>query len=128
MPKSFNMSALQILRNKPWLTRVALLWFALTLGVAVASPMVYPQDELPICTSAGMVKVILHADGTVSTVPSSQAHCPLCVVGSAAPPAFVAIPPEQVQPLACVLQRLAATPMAFATAAPPPSRGPPNSL
>lgn len=120
------MSLLQTLRNTPWLTRLALLWFALTLGVAVASPMVNPQEELIICTSAGMVKVILNADGSVSTEPSGELSCPLCVVGSAAPPSFAITLPEPVQPLGHVLQSIPAAHIAASTAVPPPSRGPPS--
>ena len=116
------------LRNTPWLAKLALLWFALTLGVAVASPMVNPQEELIICTSAGMVKVKLNADGSLSTEPSSEAQCPLCVVGGAAPPVFVQMPPEPVSPLAYVLHKFVAAHIAVATAAPPPSRAPPTLL
>lgn len=53
-----SMFSLNILRNSPWLARLALLWFALTLGVAVASPIVHPQEELVICTGSGMQKVL----------------------------------------------------------------------
>jgi len=45
------MPLLHTLRNTPWLAKLALLWFALTLGVAVASPLVNPQNELLICTA-----------------------------------------------------------------------------
>ena len=51
------MNRLHTLRNAPWLARLALLWFVLTLGAAVASPMVQPQHGLVICTGAGMLKV-----------------------------------------------------------------------
>jgi hypothetical protein len=122
------MTLLHTLRNTPWLAKLALLWFALTLGVAVASPMVNPQEELIICTSAGMVKVVLNADGSISTEPSGELSCPLCVVGSAAPPAFSIVLPEPVQPLGYVLQSIPAARIAVSTAAPPPSRGPPNFL
>jgi len=122
------MTFLQTLRNTPWLARLALLWFAVTLGVAVASPMVNPQEDLIICTSAGMVKVKLNADGTISTAPSGELKCPLCVVGSAAPPAFAIVLPEPVQPLGHVLQSIPAAHIAASTAAPPPSRGPPSLL
>jgi len=121
------MSFLHTLRNTPWLARLALLWFAMTLGVAVASPLVNPQEELVICTSAGMVKVVLNADGTISTSPSGEASCPLCVVGGA-PPSFVSIVVPPLQPLGRVLQSIPAARIAVATAAPPPSRGPPVSL
>ncbi|MDR3369321.1 DUF2946 family protein [Rhodoferax sp.] len=118
------MNFLHTLRNTPLLAKLALLWFALTLGVAVASPLVNPQDELLICTSAGMVKVVLNADGSVTTSPSTGVHCPLCVVGGA-PPSFVSVVIEPAQPLGRVLQSIPAARIAAATAAPPPSRGPP---
>ncbi|MBP9148964.1 MAG: DUF2946 family protein [Rhodoferax sp.] len=122
------MTLLHTLRNTPWLAKLALLWFALTLGVAVASPMVNPQEELIICTSAGMARVMLHDDGSISTEPSGELSCPLCVVGSAAPPAFVMVLPEPVHPLGYALQSIPAAHIAAATAAPPPSRGPPDFL
>ncbi len=118
------MAFLHTLRNTPWLARLALLWFAVTLGVAVASPLVNPQDELVICTSAGMVKVVLNADGSISTEPSSELSCPLCVVGGA-PPSFVSVIISPAQPLGRVLQSIPAARIAASTAAPPPSRGPP---
>jgi hypothetical protein len=119
------MTLLHNLRNTPWLARLALLWFALTLGVAVASPLVNPQEELIICTSAGMVKVKLHADGSLSTEASSELSCPLCVVGGAAPPAFVSLQPAPVPTLAYVQPGTTSVLMAASTAALPPSRGPP---
>ena len=122
------MTLLHTLRNTPWLAKLALLWFALTLGVAVASPMVNPQEELIICTTAGMVKVILNADGSISTEASGELSCPLCVVGSGAPPSFSIALPEPVQPLGYVLQSIPAAHIAASTAAPPPSRGPPRLL
>jgi hypothetical protein len=128
MEQSFPMSLLHTLRNSPWLAKWALLWFALTLGVAVASPLVNPQDELVICTSAGMVKVKLHADGSLSTEPSSVAQCPLCVVGGAAAPALARVPPEPISVAAGLLPCKVAVHVAASTAAPPPSRGPPVSL
>lgn len=121
------MPLLHTLRNAPWLAHVALLWFALTLGVAVASPMVNPQQELVICTSAGMVKVVLNADGSISTSPSGEASCPLCVVGGA-PPSFVSVVIPPAQPLGRVLQSIPAARHAAATAALPPSCGPPSFL
>lgn len=119
------MSFLHTLRNTPWLARLALLWFALTLGVAVASPIMNPQEEMLICTSAGMVKVVLHADGSVSSSPSGEAFCPLCVTGGA-PPSFVSVILPSLQPLGRVLESIPAARLAAATAAPPPSRGPPS--
>jgi hypothetical protein len=122
------MHLLHTLRNTPWLAKLALLWFALTLGVAVASPLVNPQDELIICTSVGMVKVVLNADGSVSTSASAEAQCPLCVVGSAAAPAFVSLHPAPVQALTAVQPGMAPVLVAAVSATLPPSRAPPASL
>lgn len=121
------MSLLHILRNTPWLAKLALLWFALALGVAVASPLVDPQQELLICTSTGMAKVVLHDDGSVTTSPVDQAHCPLCMTGGL-PADFVSLVFEPLLPLGRVLQSIPAARLAALTAAPPPSRGPPSSL
>lgn len=128
VPQSRPMALLNTLRNTPWLARLALLWFALTLGVAVASPMVNPQEELIICTSAGMVKVKLHADGSISTEASSELSCPLCVVGGAAPPAFASVQPAPVPALTWVRPGIAIVLLAASTAALPPSRGPPVAI
>lgn len=121
------MTLLHTLRNTPWLARLALLWFALTLGAAVASPMVNPQEELIICTSAGMVKVKLHSDGSISTEASGELSCPLCVVGGA-PPAFVSLLPTPVPAPAYVQSGVASVHVTASTAAPPPPRGPPASF
>ena len=124
------MTLLHTLRNTPWLAKLALLWFALTLGVAVASPMVNPQTELVICTGAGMLKVVLADDGTVTTAASSDTgdtlFCPLCLVAGAPPP-WVLTTLAAPQPLSTVMQRLPAAILAARTAAPPPARAPPKA-
>ncbi|BCO25414.1 hypothetical protein MIZ03_0274 [Rhodoferax lithotrophicus] len=124
------MNPLHFLRNSPWLARLALLWFAMTLGVAVASPMVHPHEELVICTGAGMLKVVLADDGTVTTAATSDTSdglfCPLCMVGTApAPLVFNTVEPPQ--PLSHVLQTIPAARIAALTAAPLPARGPPHA-
>ncbi|GAB4218063.1 MAG: hypothetical protein Fur007_22380 [Rhodoferax sp.] len=122
------MSLFQTLRNTPWLARLALLWFALTLGAAVASPLVHPQTELVICTGAGMLKVVLADDGTVTTAAISDTgdtlFCPLCMVGGAPAPVVLRTvePPHA---LSHVLQSIPAARIAALTAAPLPARGPP---
>jgi hypothetical protein len=121
------MTLLHTLRNSPWLAKLALLWFALTLGAAVASPMVNPQTELVICTAVGMLKVVLNDDGTYSTTSTSNdgMHCPLCSAGGA--PASVPVCTVQApHPLSHVLKSIPAAHLAALTAAPPPARGPPQ--
>lgn len=121
------MTLLHTLRHTPWLAKLALLWFALTLGAAVASPMVNPQTEGVICTGAGMLKVVLADDGTVTPADTSDAlFCPLCLLGGAPPPARVHTP-HAPHPLSHVLQSIPAAHLAALTAAPPPARGPPKT-
>jgi hypothetical protein len=123
------MTRLHTLRNSPWLAKLALLWLALTLGAAVASPMVNPQTEGVICTGAGMLKVMLDDDGAVNTAATSDTadtlFCPLCLFG-AAPPLARVDTVEAPQPLSQVLPYIPAAHIATSTAAPPPARGPPT--
>ena len=119
---------MQSLRNTPWLAKLALLWFVLTLGVAVASPMVHSPDKLVICTSVGMVEVEIHADGSISTERSNVAQCPLCVLGSAAPLDIAPLPPELVKLLTDVQPTGVVVSHVVSTSAPPPSCGPPSAF
>jgi hypothetical protein len=120
------MSLLHTLRSSPWLARLALLWFALTLGAAVASPLVHPQSELVICSGVGMQKVVLNDDGTLTTSNVSGMSCPLCLVGSA-PPQANTLTVAPAHSLGHVLHRTPASHIGSLTAAPPPARGPPQA-
>jgi hypothetical protein len=120
------MSLFHSLRSSQWLARLALLWFVLTLGAAVASPVIHQQGEIEICSGMGMQKVLVNEDGTTTTSAVSGISCPLCLA--------VGTPPQTVQPLVATehaLGRLvASSPVAQAktlTAAPPPARGPPQT-
>src|SRR5690606_37534878 len=44
---------MQMLRNSRFLARLVMAWFMLTLGIAVASPIVHPQAMEVVCTSSG---------------------------------------------------------------------------
>jgi len=121
------MTPLHTLRNTPWLARLALLWFVLTLGAAVASPLVNPQTEVLICSGmGGMAKVTLNDDGTVSDT-SVTLSCPLCMTGHLNALVSFSAGPALV-PLTYRLPNLAVTPVVAWTAVSPPSRGPPLSL
>jgi hypothetical protein len=67
--------AVHVLRSSHWLARSALLWFALTLGAAVAMPAAHSQTEVVICTGIGMQKVRINADGTVTTSADAGISC-----------------------------------------------------
>jgi hypothetical protein len=119
------MQALQHLRNATWIARLVLVWFALSMGAAVASPLVNPQATELICSGSGVMKVLVkNADGSSTEVVSRMADCPLCASVSAPPPAAQVVT-EPLQPLGFVLQSIPAAHIAALTAAPPPARGPP---
>jgi hypothetical protein len=120
------MSLLHTLRSSPWLARVALLWFALTLGAAVASPLVHPQSELTICSGVGMQKVVLNDDGTLTTSSVSGMSCPLCLVGGA-PTQTATLTVAPMLSLGHVLHSTSGGRLGSLSAAPPPARGPPQA-
>jgi hypothetical protein len=105
---------MQQLRHALQLTRFVLVWFALSIGVAIASPVVNPQGMDLVCTSTGSMKLVVQGedDGVASS--SHTLDCPLC--------ASISAPPS---PLAHALQPLVAAHIAAITAPPLPSRGPP---
>lgn len=115
---------MQALRNAKHITQLVLVWFALYLGSAVASTLIHPGNLHMVCSSDGVVKLLDANDDDGKTPVASGVDCPLCASVSA-PPAPPAVQFEQPVSLARALQSVAAAHIASATAAPPPSRGPP---
>ena len=112
------------LRQTKTLARLVLVWFALSLGVAMASSLVAPKATELVCTSGGMLKLVA-MDGNDSAVPShGTMDCALCLP-VALPPAPCTLQLAQPSPLSHALQATAAAHIASATAPPLPSRGPP---
>ena len=123
----FNHTLLQNLRRASSLARWVLLGFVLSLGVAIASPIVNPQATQLICSASGGMKIIVTtADGSAEVAIQSM-DCPLCV-SIIAPPPVLKSNFEPVQPLSYALQPIPAATIAQRTAAPPPARGPPEFL
>lgn len=122
------MTAMQSLRHARQLTRFVLVWFALALGVAVASPMVKTPALALVCTNAGVVSMAL-AGGDADLAPS-HAHtleCPLCLMMGAPPPVALAPATLPIAPLDLGAGLL--TPAVSALDLPlPPPRGPPLTL
>lgn len=115
---------MHFLRNAHFLARFVLVWFALSIGAAIASPLINPQAMELICSGSGVMKVLVKTDDGVKEVSSHTLDCPLCATLSAPPP-VARLSVEPVQPLAYVLQTIPAAHIASLTAAPPPGRGPP---
>ncbi|MGJ7491846.1 DUF2946 family protein [Variovorax sp. ZT4R33] len=115
------------LRHLAVLHRCVLAWFLLSLGVAVAAPVVHPQAMELVCSAAGAIKVIVQTDDGAQELAPSHMDCPLCMLAGAPPPtAQVALPAPL--PLARAVQSIPAAHIAAATAAPLPARGPPSFL
>ena len=115
---------MQTLRNAHLLARFVLVWFALFIGVAIASPLVKPQASLLICTGMGMMKIQVQGDDGSPDLKVKTLDCSLCATGCAPPPSTT-LASEPVSPLAYVLQSIPSAIIAALTAAPPPARGPP---
>ena len=113
------------LRQARHLARLVLAWFVLSLGVAVASPMVQPQGLEFIC-SGGAMKVLVKTSEGVKQVSTHTLDCPLCAHIGSPPPLETGFAAEPVQPLAHALRPVGAARMAWLAAAPLPARGPPS--
>jgi hypothetical protein len=115
---------MQSLRAARHLTRLVLVWFALSLGIAVAAPLVNPLSAQMVCSGAGGMKLVAPDGGEVAAGHTLQ--CPLCAPVGAPPPA--AMPAVQAtQPASSIAQPALRTPVA-ALAFQPPARGPPLEL
>lgn len=108
------------------LGRLVLAWFALSLGVAVASPMVNPQAMELVCSSTGVMKVIVKTDDGAQEMGSTHLDCPMCMPLIAPPPLASAGAVPLPSPLSYALRPIEAARIAAATAAPLPARGPPS--
>lgn len=115
---------MQFLRNATYLARLVLVWFALSIGVAIAAPVVQPKGVDLVCTSTGSMKLVVVQGDDDSVVVSPTLDCPLCAFIGAPPPALNTSL-TQPSPLSPALASWAAAHIAALTAPPLPSRGPP---
>ena len=119
------MHFLQLLRQARHITCFVLVWFVLSLGVAVASPLLNPQSTELICSGSGVMKVLVkNADGSSTEVASRMLDCPLCA-SVAAPPPLTRTVQVPIQPLGLIVPSIPVAHAVARTAAPLPARGPP---
>lgn len=117
---------MQFLRMSRLLARLILAWFVVTMGIAVASPIVHPKAMELLCSASGTMKLIaIGEDG------AEQSHhtldCPMCM--AITPPAHIASTRlEPPQPLAHALHKFSVAHIASVAGAPLPPRGPPAAL
>ncbi|HYF19352.1 MAG TPA: hypothetical protein VEA40_15910 [Ramlibacter sp.] len=110
------------LRRARFLARLVLAWFALAVGVAVASPVVQPQSVHLVCSGTA-IELVLPGAGDGPAAPHTL-DCPLCATPGGLPPAPAGSAALRL-PLPHVLQPVPAARLAARTAAPLPARGPP---
>jgi hypothetical protein len=77
---------MQPLRNARLIARLVLVWFALTLGAAIASPLVAPKGTQLVCSGASVKVLVQGADGEMAEIGHTSLDCPLCAVMNAPPP------------------------------------------
>ena len=116
---------MQTLRNAHRLARFVLVWFVMSIGVAIASPLVKPQATAVICSGGGAMTILAMTDDSSEDAAQHTLKCPLCMPVSAPAPA-VHLQADPMQPLGYALQSVASAHIAALTAAPPPARGPPG--
>ena len=119
-----NPPAMQTLRHAQLLARFVLVWFALSIGVAIASPIVKPQAMELICSASGVMKLLIKSDEGGEVVSLHTLDCSLCATGYAPAP-IVQWNVEPAQPLAHARPSIPAVKPPSRTDAPPPGRGPP---
>jgi hypothetical protein len=113
---------MQTLRNATHFARLVLAWFVLSLGVAVASPVVKPVDMDLVC-SGGSMKLLVKSDDGNAAAPLTL-DCPLCA-SIHAPPPVPRVDAVFIPLLGHAVQAIPSARVAALTAAPPPARGPP---
>lgn len=106
------------------IARLVLVWFALFIGVAIASPILNPTETQMVCSSAGGMKMVASGEEGVDAQATTSMDCPLCAP-VVLPAASRSVGLEKVSPLAHLLHPVAAALVASLTAPPLPSRGPP---
>lgn len=115
------------LRHAHRLARFMLAWFALSLAVAVASPLVHPQQVELLCSAGGQVKAVVHtASGDTLELGAGHLDCPLCIPAGAPGPlpllALAEPAPSSVLDLTVAAVPAAATTLPWQARAPPSSR------
>jgi len=123
------MSFLRTTRHLRLVGRCVLLWLALSMGVAIASPIVHPQSLELVCASAGVVKLMVQTDDGAQELGlelgAGHLDCPLCLLSGPPLPSRAADLP-MLPPQGLALQPIEAARWVATTAAPPPARGPPS--
>jgi hypothetical protein len=107
------------------IARWVLMWFALSLGAAIASPLINPQSTEMVCSAAGVMRLVVHLDDGSTELAGISLDCPLCANLGAPPPPVVLVP-EPVFDLAFSLLPLEVARIASLLRGPWQARAPPR--
>ena len=118
------MQPLQSLRRASFLARLVLAWFVLSIGVAVASPVVKPVSMELVCSASGAIKLVATGDDGTTSPASHTLDRPLCLIAGAPPVADHASAFHQVH-LSQPQPADTSSPFAKVAAVSLPARGPP---
>ena len=100
--------------------------FVLSLGVAVASPVVHPRGTVLLCTGAGTMKLLVQGeDGVAPSTITASMDCPLCVPGAGPLPQPMQAPQAPQIPRTYTVPMRVSASVVARSAAPLPARGPP---
>ena len=107
------------------LSRLVLVWYVLFVGVSVLAATLQPKTMDVVCSTMGIMKVVVQGEGEVAPVSSSM-DCPLCAHATPALPLpTVAALTHVHDARAHIVQALPEALLLARTAPPLPSRGPP---
>lgn len=85
-PHSLRCTPMSAPRSVRRIARWVLMAFGLSLGLAIASPMVNPRAMALVCSGAGLMKLVSQTDDATAAYGSPTLDCPLCAEASAPPP------------------------------------------
>jgi hypothetical protein len=83
---------MEALRRAHRLTRLVLAWFALSVGIAIAAPVVQPQSLEMVCSGTGGMKMMVDDQGALPDPGGHMKDCRLCVMTGAPVTPVVFIP------------------------------------
>jgi hypothetical protein len=107
------------------LARLVLVWYVLFVGVSVLAATLQPKTMEVVCSSMGLMKVVVQGEGEDAQVRTSM-DCPLCAHATPVlPPPTEADLAHLPDARARIVQRLPEAVLIARTAPPLPSRGPP---
>lgn len=119
-------ASMRALRTSSMLIRLVLVWWALTLGAATASPLVAPKMMELVCSDGGAMRLVL-VDKNGDAVDTSHhvLECSGCLPAALSAP-VTGLQMTKLQLLAYALTSVEEARIASLVGAPLPPRGPPS--